>query len=73
LRRKQIATIRKDLEAIAERIEAVQDDEQEALDALPWSLRDSPTAETMHEALDALGQAVDQVAELSESLETAAA
>lgn len=72
-RRKQIATIVARLEGIKSDVEIVQDDEQEALDALPSSLQDTEQAEKMNEALDALGEAIDQVEALSETLDAAKA
>jgi hypothetical protein len=51
-RRKEIASILADLEAIKVRIETVQSDEQEALDNLPENLQSSQKGEDMQGYID---------------------
>ena len=51
-RRKEIATILADLDAVKIRIETVQSDEQEALDNLPENLQSSQKGEDMQGYID---------------------
>ncbi len=51
-RKKEIATILADLEAIKVRIETVQSDEQEALDNLPENLQSSQKGDEMQGYID---------------------
>ncbi len=51
-RRKEIASILADLEAIKVRIETVQSDEQEALDNLPENLQSSQKGDEMQGYID---------------------
>lgn len=68
-RRKVIANILTDLEAISVRIENVQSEEQEALDNTPESLQESDRAVEMQQAIDYLQDALDQLMEVTSSLE----
>ena len=70
-RRKELAQIvakLEELEAlhleIKEELEAVRDEEQEALDNLPESLQESERGEQMQEYIDAMESALDDLEQL---------
>lgn len=70
-RRKELAQIvakLEELEAlhmeIKKELEAVRDDEQEALDNLPESLQESERGEQMQEYIDAMESALDDLEQL---------
>lgn len=67
-RRKQIASIKEKLaefvslrDQIAEAIQLVMDEEQEAFDNLPDSLRDGTKGDAMQEAINSLSTALDEI------------
>lgn len=70
-RRAQLKSIRADLDALKERLVAVRDDEQEAYDGLPDSLRESERGTAMDEALGELDSADNALDEAISSIETA--
>lgn len=71
IRRKELASIVAKLEAldalrleIKDELEAVMDEEQEALDNLPESLQESERGEQMQEYLDAMESALGDLEEI---------
>lgn len=57
-----------DVDDIRDRLEAIRDDEQEALDNLSENLQQSARGQAMGAAVDALENAVDQVEQLDTKL-----
>jgi len=70
-RRKQIEEIAKDLEALAERIEDVMNDEQNYFDAMPESFQSGTKGEAAEQALYALEGAKDAIENAKDNLEEA--
>lgn len=70
-RRKTIALIIKDLEAIAERVEAVMDEEQEYFENMPEGIQQSERGDKSEEAYQNLDLAHDCIQEMSGLLEEA--
>ena len=60
-RRKEIEKITADLEAIKERIEALQEEEQDAFDNLPESIQYGERGDKMQSAIDNLEYAADNI------------
>lgn len=60
-----------DLDSLAERIEAIRDEEQEYLDNMPESLQSSDRAETAQAAVESLNEAADAVREMLEQFNAA--
>ncbi len=70
-RRKTLKDILERISAIKDDIEGVKAEEEEALDALPESLRDGEHGTTMQEAVDALDSAYSLCESLESDIETA--
>lgn len=70
-RRKAIAAIIKKLEDLAEEIEFLKDEEQEAFDNLPESLQSSERGEAMESAAYNLDEAWEGLQSVIETLEEA--
>lgn len=70
-RRKVIADIQAQLSNLAEAINNVWSEEQEAFDNLPEGLQESERGEAMQEAIDALESAADLCEELDDALNEA--
>ena len=60
-RRKQIEKITAELESIKERIEALQQEEQDAFDNLPESIQYGERGDKMQSAIDNLEYAADNI------------
>lgn len=67
-RRKEIEKITADLEAIKERIEALQEEEQDAFDNLPESIQCGERGEKMQSAIDNLEYAADNIQDCLDNL-----
>lgn len=67
-RRKAIQELASRLEDIQAELEAIKEEEQESLDALPENLRYSERASTMEEALEQLDAACDGLTEATNAL-----
>ena len=67
-RRKEIEKITADLEAIKERIEALQEEEQDAFDNLPESIQYGERGDTMQSAIDNLEYAADNIQDCLDNL-----
>lgn len=59
--RKQLSAIREKLDDMADCLEAIQGEEQDKLYNLPDSLQFSSKGDTFQDAIDALGEAIDNV------------
>lgn len=70
-RRKAITAIIKKLEELADEIEFLKDEEQEALDNLPESLQSSERGEAMESAVYNLDEAWESMQTIIETLEEA--
>lgn len=69
-RRKQIEAVRTILSTALETLEGLRDDEEDAFDNLPESIRESERGETMQEAVDNLYDACDSLEEAIDSLDS---
>ena len=67
-RRKEIEKITADLEAIKERIEALQEEEQDAFDNLPESIQYGERGDKMQSAIDNLEYAPDNIQDCLDNL-----
>ena len=67
-RRKEIEKITADLEAIKERIEALQEEEQDAFDNLPESIQYGECGDKMQSAIDNLEYAADNIQDCLDNL-----
>ena len=67
-RRKEIEKITADLEAIKERIEALQEEEQDAFDNLPESIQYGERGDKMQSAIDNLEYAADNIQDSLDNL-----
>ena len=67
-RRKEIEKITADLEAIKERIEALQEEEQDAFDNLPESIQYGERGDKMQGAIDNLEYAADNIQDCLDNL-----
>lgn len=67
-RRKEIEKITADLEAIKERIEALQEEEQDAFDNLPESIQYGERGDKMQSAIDNLESAADYIQDCLDNL-----
>ena len=67
-RRKEIEKITADLEAIKERIEALQEEEQDAFDNLPESIQYGEQNKKMQSAIDNLEYAADNIQDCLDNL-----
>lgn len=67
-RRKEIEKITADLEAIKERIEALQEEEQDAFDSLPESIQYGERGDKMQSAIDNLEYAADNIQDCLDNL-----
>lgn len=67
-RRKEIEKITADLEAIKERIEALQKEEQDAFDNLPESIQYGERGDKMQSAIDNLEYAADNIQDCLDNL-----
>ena len=67
-RRKEIEKITADLEAIKERIEALQEEEQDAFDNLPESIQYGERGDKMQSAIDNLEYAADNIQDCWDNL-----
>ena len=67
-RRKEIEKITADLEAIKERIEALQEEEQDAFDNLPESIQYGERGDKMQSAIDNLEYAADNIQDCLDNL-----
>ena len=67
-RRKEIEKITADLEAIKERIEALQEEEQDAFDNLPESIQYGERGDKMQSAIDNLEYAADKIQDWLDNL-----
>ena len=67
-RRKEIEKITADLEAIKERIEALQEEEQDAFDNLPESIQHGERGDKMQSAIDNLEYAADNIQDCLDNL-----
>ena len=72
-RRKQIETISDKLSAIADEIDAVQEEEEEYRDNIPENLQGSERYELAEAAVNAMMEAADSVRSAIDSLEQAGA
>ena len=70
-RRKRIKSIIERLESIQGEICDVQDEEQSALENLPWQLQDGERAENMQTSIDYLESANDVLESLKDELQAA--
>ena len=70
-RRKEIEKITADLEALKERIEWLQDEEQESFDNLPESIQYGERGDKMLSAIDNLGYAADNIQDCLDNLSEA--
>lgn len=68
-RRKRVAKVREELEALAGQIGEIEEEEQTAFDNLPEGLQDTERAGKMENAIDQLGDATGRVQEAMEILE----
>jgi hypothetical protein len=71
-RRKELAAIKSQVEELASRVEAVRDDEQDALNNMPESLQDAANGEKSRDAVSALEDAITSLENAATELETAA-
>lgn len=62
-RRKQLAELASELEAIGTALEALRDEEQDYYDNMPESLQDGERGQKAYDAIDAIDNAVNGVAE----------
>lgn len=67
-RRKEIEKITADLEALKERIESLQDEEQECYDNLPESIQYGERGDKMENAIEQLGYAADNIQDCLDNL-----
>ena len=67
-RRKEIEKITADLEAIKERIGALQEEEQDAFDNLPESIQYGERGDKMQSAIDNLEYAADNIQDCLDNL-----
>ena len=67
-RRKEKEKITADLEAIKERIEALQEEEQDAFDNLPESIQYGERGDKMQSAIDNLEYAADNIQDCLDNL-----
>lgn len=67
-RRKEIEKITADLEEIKERIEALQEEEQNAFDNLPESIQYGERGDKMQSAIDNLEYAADNIQDCLDNL-----
>ena len=67
-RRKEIEKITADLEAIKARIEALQEEEQDAFDNLPESIQYGERGDKMQSAIDNLEYAADNIQDCLDNL-----
>ena len=70
-RRKEIEKITADLEAIKERIEALQEEEQDAFDNLPESIQYGERGDKMQSTIDNLEYAADNIQDCLDNLSEA--
>ena len=70
-RRKEIEKITAELESIKERIEALQEEEQDAFDNLPESIQYGERGDKMQSAIDNLGDAADNIQDCLDNLNEA--
>ncbi len=70
-RRKEIAEISEEIEAIKARLESVLEEEQEAYDNLPEGIQDSDRGERMSEAISSLENALYDFDTIVENLSEA--
>lgn len=66
--RKEIEKITADLEEIKERIEALQEEEQDAFDNLPESIQYGERGDKMQSAIDNLEYAADNIQDCLDNL-----
>ena len=67
-RRNQIEKITAELESIKERIEALQEEEQDAFDNLPESIQYGERGDKMQSAIDNLEYAADNIQDCLDNL-----
>lgn len=67
-RRKEIAEIVDELAVLRQRIEQLQEEEQDAFDNLPEGIQGSERGETMEAAVTALGNACDELDNVTAAL-----
>lgn len=70
-RRKEIEEITAELEALKERIEALQEEELDAFENLPESIRYGERGEKMHSAIDYLEYAAEHIRDSLDNLSEA--
>lgn len=70
-RRKRIGALKQDLSAIQSALIDVLDEEEEALDCFPESLRESEQGQAMQNAVDCLSEALDALDDASDLLTSA--
>lgn len=71
IRRKAIDKLMERLEDLRSDLELIFEEESEAFDNLPESLRESERGEAMQESIDALEEAISNLEEAIENLDTA--
>lgn len=71
-RRKKIEEIRANIEAANADLDALRDEERDAFEGMPDSLRESEQGQASEAAADALDEACDSLTSAIESLDTAA-
>lgn len=72
-RRKQLAEIAEQMQELRERIELLQEEEQEGFDNLPESLQQGERGTAMEQAIEQMDSAMDAVDEALEALQEAQA
>lgn len=72
-RRKQLAEIAEQMQELRDRIEQLQEEEQDGFDNLPESLQQGKRGEAMEQAVEQMGAALDAIDEAVHSLEEAQA
>lgn len=68
-RRKRLQTIIRQADILLEQLQAIQDEEQDAVDNMPESLQYTDRYLDMEQAAEALGDAANTMSELIDSLE----
>lgn len=72
-RRKQLAEIAEQLQELRDRIEQLQEEEQDGFDNLPESLQQGERGQAMEQAVEQMGTALDCIDEAVQALEEAQA
>lgn len=70
-RRKELQSIKSDLNVLNQRLEAVMDDEQTSFDNLTEGLQATERGAAMEEAIDNISSAIDSIDEAIEYIEEA--